>query len=128
VSRRVRAWIPALAWAAAIYLVSSRESVGIPAFWGADKVLHFGAYALLGFLIAHGAAASGLAPRWAVALGWAYGGSDELHQAFVPGRSADPADWAADALGVLAGTFAYARFQAWRRGRTRAPAMAATDR
>lgn len=127
-SRRVLAWLPALAWAAAIYLVSSRESVGIPSFWSADKVLHFGAYALLGFLLAHGAARSGLAPRWAVALGWAYGASDELHQAFVPGRSADPADWAADALGVLAGTFAYARLMAWRRGRARTPAMAGTDR
>lgn len=127
-SRRVLAWAPALAWAAAIFVVSSRESVGIPAFWGADKLLHFGAYALLGFLLAHGAAGSGLAPRWAVALGWAYGGSDELHQAFVPGRSADPADWAADALGVLAGTFAYARLMAWRRGRARTPVMAATDR
>jgi VanZ family protein len=61
-----------------------------------------------------------------VALGVAYGASDEVHQAFVPGRSADPADWAADALGVLAGTFAYARLRAWLRGRT--PAMAGTDR
>ncbi|HLL47055.1 MAG TPA: VanZ family protein [Longimicrobiaceae bacterium] len=127
-SRRVLAWVPALAWAAAIYLVSARESVSIPSFWGADKVLHFGTYALLGFLLAHGAATSGLAPRWAVALGWAYGASDELHQAFVPGRSADPADWAADALGVLAGTFAYACLVAWRRGRSRTPAMAGTDR
>ncbi len=128
VSRRLLAWLPALAWAAAIFAVSSRGSVGIPAFPGADKVLHFAAYALFGFLLAYGAAASGLAPRWGVALGWAYGASDEVHQAFVPGRSADPADWAADALGVLAGTFAYARLRAWRRGRARTPAMAGTDR
>ena len=125
-TRGARAWIPAATWAAAIFFVSSRHSVGIPSFWSADKVLHFAAYALLGFLVARGAAASGMSRRGAVAAGWAYALSDELHQALVPGRSADPADWAADALGVLAGTFAYARLQAWLRGR--APAMAATDR
>jgi VanZ family protein len=122
----VLAWVPAAAWAAAIFAVSARPSVAIPGFWSADKVLHFGAYALLGFLVAHGADRSGLAPRWAVAIGCLYGASDELHQAFVPGRSADPADWAADALGVLAGTFVYARLQARIRGRT--PAVAASDR
>ena len=125
-SRGVLAWVPAAAWAAASFSVSGRPSVAIPGFWSADKVLHFGAYALLGFLMAHGASATGPGRRGIVAAGWAYAFSDELHQAFVPGRSADPADWAADALGVLAGTFAYARLQAWLRGRT--PAMAGTDR
>ena len=125
-SRRALAWVPAVAWAAAIFAVSARHSVGITSFWSADKVLHFAAYALLGFLVAHGAAATGPGRRGAVAAGWAYAFSDELHQAFVPGRTADPADWAADALGVLAGTFVYARLRAWLRGRT--PAMAGTDR
>ncbi|HEX8275193.1 MAG TPA: VanZ family protein [Longimicrobiaceae bacterium] len=125
-SRGVLAWVPAAAWAAAIFAVSARPSVAIPGFWSADKVLHFGAYALLGFLAAHGAAGSGLGPRWAAAIGCLYGASDEIHQAFVPGRSADPADWVADALGVLAGTFVYARLRARVRGRT--PAVAASDR
>ncbi|HEX7243676.1 MAG TPA: VanZ family protein [Longimicrobiaceae bacterium] len=125
-SRGVLAWVPAAAWAAAIFAVSARPSVAIPGFWSADKLLHFGAYALLGFLVAYAADRSGLAPRWAVAIGCLYGASDEIHQAFVPGRSADPADWAADALGVLAGTFVDARLQARIRGRT--PAVAASDR
>lgn len=123
-SRAVLAWVPAVLWAAAIFVVSARPSVSLPSFRAADKVLHFGAYALMGFLLAHAAASSGLSPRWAVVLGWLYGASDELHQGFVPGRSMDPADWAADALGVLAGTFAYTRIQAWRRGRTPAAARA----
>ncbi|HEX2189820.1 MAG TPA: VanZ family protein [Longimicrobiaceae bacterium] len=123
-TRPALGWVPAVLWAAAIFVVSARPSVSIPSFRGADKLLHFGAYALLGFLLAHGAAASGLRPGWAVALGWLYGASDELHQGFVPGRSMDPADWAADALGVLAGVFAYSRFQAWHRGRTPAAARA----
>jgi len=128
VTRVVLRWIPALLWAAAIYVVSAQSSVSIPSFRSSDKVLHFCAYALLGFLLAHAVSSSGLSPRWAVALGWLYGASDEFHQSFVPGRSADPADWAADALGVLAGTFVYTRIQAWWRGRAPAAPAPGTDR
>jgi VanZ family protein len=32
-----------------------------------------------------------------------YGGSDEIHQLFVEGRSADPVDWATDTVGALIG-------------------------
>jgi VanZ family protein len=42
--------------------------------------------------------------RWAVlAVGLAslYGVSDEVHQAFVPGRNADVFDWVADTTGAL---------------------------
>ncbi|HEX2093541.1 MAG TPA: VanZ family protein [Longimicrobiaceae bacterium] len=116
-TRAMRGWIPAVLWAAAIFWVSSRPKVPVPDTLGADKLLHFGAYALLGFLLARGASGSGLAPRWPVALGWLYGVSDEVHQSFVPGRSADPADWLADALGVVAGTLLYVRFGSPRRGR-----------
>jgi VanZ family protein len=35
-----------------------------------------------------------------VLAGLAVGALDELNQAAVPGRTADPADWLADALGV----------------------------
>ncbi|HEX7238957.1 MAG TPA: VanZ family protein [Longimicrobiaceae bacterium] len=113
-TRAARGWLPALAWAAALFAASSRPGVPVPDAWGADKVLHFLAYALLGFLLARGASGSGLGARWPVALGWLYGASDEVHQHFVPGRSADPADWAADALGVLAGTLLCARLAARR--------------
>jgi VanZ family protein len=49
----------------------------------------------------------GVAPAlgaWAIAA--AYGASDEWHQSFVPGRSADVHDWYADAIGAAAGTVA----------------------
>jgi VanZ family protein len=43
----------------------------------------------------------------------AFGASDEFHQAFVPGRTADVADWMADtlgaAIGALVATFALRR-------------------
>ncbi len=32
-----------------------------------------------------------------------YGATDELHQAFVPERSCDPADWAVDTIAAFAG-------------------------
>jgi VanZ family protein len=56
----------------------------------------------------------------AVALATAYGITDEVHQAFVPGRSPDPRDVVADAVGATAGAFGYyvvARLRARRRGR-----------
>ena len=113
--RRLRAWLPALLWAALIFFLSSRSSVPGPRIPGIDKVAHLGAYAVLGTALAHGARASALHPAWGVAVGLLYGISDEVHQSYVPGREPDPADWVADALGVLLGTFLYHRWLA-RRG------------
>ena len=112
--RRLRAWAPALLWAALIFLLSSRSSVPGPRIPGFDKVAHLGAYTVLGTALAHGVRASALHPAWGVAAGLLYGLSDEAHQAYVPGREPDPADWVADALGVLLGTFLYHRWLAWR--------------
>lgn len=112
--RSVAGWAPAVLWAAAIFWGSSRPTVPVPEVWGADKLMHFGAYAVLGLLLARGTTLLGLGRGWPVVLGALYGASDEWHQSFVPGRSADPADWVADALGVLAGVFLYSRIRAWR--------------
>ena len=43
--------------------------------------------------------------RWPVLIGLVYAATDEIHQSFVPGRSPDAADWVADALGVVVGSF-----------------------
>lgn len=45
-----------------------------------------------------------------------YGAVDELHQATVPGRSADVADWVADTLGAA---FAVTLAVLWQRQRAR---------
>jgi VanZ family protein len=68
-------------------------------------VVHFGAFAVLGLLLAVGARVEGWAMRWPVLIGLVYAATDEVHQSFVPGRSPDAADWLADALGVAAGCF-----------------------
>ncbi len=103
----IRFWIPAALWAALIFAVSARSSVPVPGAWGGDKVMHFGAYAVLGWLLAYGAQRSGVAPVWPVLVGLLYAASDEWHQSFVPGRSVEAADWIADALGVAAGVWGY---------------------
>lgn len=74
-----------------------------------DKGLHALEYAVLGFLLAHATMRTWeTRPLWRVAavavviaMGW--GVLDELHQALVPGRVADPFDAVADAVGAVAG-------------------------
>ena len=110
--KRLLAWLPAVAWAGVIFALSSRPRLPGPELPGFDKVAHFGAYALLGWLLAFAAERSRLPLAVAVALGLLYGASDEIHQMFVPGRSPDVLDWFADAAGVAAAIFLYARRRA----------------
>jgi VanZ family protein len=106
----------ALAWAAFIFWESSKADPFpfVPqGILSHDKLLHFGAYAVLGGLLAGALSRTrlGTAPRAAAVallLASAYGASDELHQSFVPGRDSDPWDWAADTLGAVAGAAAMA--------------------
>ncbi|MBW3628730.1 MAG: VanZ family protein [Gemmatimonadetes bacterium] len=105
--RRVQPWLPALAWAALIFLLSARPTVPVALELGSDKVAHFLAYAVLGALLARGQSRSGMSAASACVLGAAYGASDEWHQSYVPGRSADPFDWVADTAGVIAGVTLY---------------------
>lgn len=110
---RARGWLLAAAQAALIFGLSSRPGDEFPevSLPGADKVVHFALYAPLGgaLCLALGGAA------WPAAAGAAlYGVSDEVHQMFVPRRTPDVGDVAADALGGLAGALAVRR---WRRRR-----------
>ena len=111
--RAFRSYLPALAWGALIYILSSRPTTFVPLQFGTDKLAHFGAYAVLGYLLARAHAALGW-PAWvAVAVGLLYALSDEIHQSFVPGRAAEVGDWVADALGVTAAVV----FHSWHRRR-----------
>jgi VanZ family protein len=117
VKKTLLRWLPALAWAALIFFLSSRRTLPEPPgplAW--DKLQHALGYAAGGFLLARAAGVRGRGLAVAIALGLLYGASDEVHQAFVPGRNSDVHDWLADAVGVVAGAFIY-RFLALRRGR-----------
>jgi VanZ family protein len=90
-----------------------------------DKGAHFVEYGILAALMTH--AFNGTWPearsRSLFAMAWAatvfWGLSDEIHQAFVPGRVADALDLLADSLGGLAGTLAYLGYRARRAAKKR---------
>lgn len=99
-------YAPAAAWAAVLLFLGSRSGLPAPD-WNLplDKLVHFLAYAALGTLAARGWLNAGRrdAVVLVLAAGLLVGAADELHQSSVSGRYADPADWVADALGVVAG-------------------------
>ncbi len=112
------AWAPAALYMALIWGLSSFALAGLPIerFPLGDKGVHFIEYGLLGGLLAH--ACFRTWPRHhvlrtatlAVFVTVLWGFVDEIHQAFVPGRSSDVLDLVADALGASVG--AGARFAA----------------
>lgn len=103
----LRTWGPALVWTFLLFAVSSRSSLPVSLDGGSDKLAHFGAYLVLGFLFARAFDRS-VARIWpALAAGLMTGALDEVYQGVIPGRSSELGDWAADALGVAAGLFFY---------------------
>lgn len=109
-------WGPSIVWAAILFALSSIPGRVYPrvSFTFADKVVHVAVYAVLAWLCArslHGPARGPFAWRvalTAIALAIAYGVTDEVHQIFVPGRSADPRDVVADAVGAVLGVAVFA--------------------
>ena len=96
---------------AAIFYTSSLTEVPLPP-GSPDKPLHSIAYLGLAVIVVR-AVAGGLMrpvrPGSAVAailITVLYGVSDEIHQMFVPGRTADVHDLMADAIGAVTGTIA----------------------
>lgn len=92
---------------AVIFTASSMASPPVPG--GADKPWHAVGYLGLAVVVVR-AFAGGLPRRislrtavTSVCLAVLYGMSDELHQAFVPGRTAAIDDLVADTIGALAG-------------------------
>ena len=107
-------WAP-FAWAAVLFVLSSIPDLHPPIHisrWD-DKYGHILIYIPLGFLLMRSLMSSSrqIAIRrlavLAVLLGTAYGIFDELHQYFVPGRSTDWLDVAADCLGTILGSIIY---------------------
>jgi VanZ family protein len=104
---RLSLWAPVAACMALIFALSSMSSPPAPPnVW--DKLLHGGGYGVLALVTLRatsGGRLGGLTRR-TLAAAWiittAYGASDELHQAFVPRRSADVLDVVADAAGAAA--------------------------
>ncbi|MDA1186152.1 MAG: VanZ family protein [Acidobacteria bacterium] len=107
-SRRVRLWGVVVCYMAAIFYVSALSAPPVPV--GTDKSLHALAYLGLSVVVVR-ALVGGLPRRIdsstavvAIVIAVAYAASDEVHQMFVPGRTADVLDLLADACGAIVGT------------------------
>lgn len=112
-TRALRPWIPALVWAATIFVLSSFPGSAYPQtnLVNADKLVHIALYGLLGGLCGRGIVRGWGWGSWAALaaaalLSTLYGVSDEVHQAFVPGRNSDWRDVVADGVGSVLGAAA----------------------
>ena len=100
-------WLPVVAWAAAIFALSSVPSLATGlGTWDLflRKLAHLTEYAVLGALLARG-----LRTLPAFVAGVAYAVTDEIHQTFVTGRAGRVTDVAIDAVGVLLGILLFRR-------------------
>ena len=97
----------ALAWMALLFFLSHQTGLQTPSLFSAqDKVVHALVYGLLGVLLLLSQSPRAEGYRWrqiaaSMAVASLYGVTDELHQAFDPGRNADPWDWIADMIGAI---------------------------
>ena len=111
-SRILRAarWLPAILWMSFLFYLSHQAAPLERVASDIDPFLaHVAVYSILAFLL-HAALAGyhSAAPRWvpvsiAFALAVLYGVSDEIHQAYVPGRVASELDLVADGIGAVIG-------------------------
>jgi VanZ family protein len=102
-------WGPVLLVMGLIFYFSSLPDPGGPPGGISDKTAHILIYAALGASLVRALAGGRMTAMTlrrlllAAALGTLYGVSDEIHQYFVPPRTPDILDVAADAIGALAG-------------------------
>jgi len=109
-TRSPLAWIwfaPAVFWAAGIFYLSTRTGSQLPKFYFPmlDKIVHFVLFGVLALFVFMAlrlglGVKPGLAAMAAFVFASFYGGTDEIHQLFTPGRSCDINDWIADTAGA----------------------------
>ena len=100
-------------WVALTFVLTSIPNptfeVPVP---GIDKLEHLAFYGVMGFFFALWRRVSGASGRSAVVQALLFaalvGGVDEVHQHWIPGRTADPLDWLADTAGAGCGALASA--------------------
>jgi VanZ family protein len=114
-------WAAVAVWAAIQLTLTSLPGKSIPVSIDhpVDWIGHFGLYGGLGFLVARVAGLRGWrASRLLVAgvLISMAAALDELHQLFIPGRSAEVFDWLSDTVGAIAGLTVGVRLMASRYG------------
>jgi VanZ family protein len=106
-ARRLRVWLPVVAWAALIFALSSIPSLSSGlGVWDLvlRKAAHVTEYAILGALLVR--AVGRELPAFGI--GVAYAITDEIHQTFVAGRHGSPLDVLIDAGGIALGIALFA--------------------
>jgi len=106
----LRFWLPLVVHMGLIFFLSSRTHFPVempPWAYHVDKCVHAFLFGFLAFLFLR-ALLKGNYPRVSfktaiasIAFTVFYGATDEFHQQFVPGRTPDPYDIAADAAGAI---------------------------
>lgn len=117
----LRAWLLPALWAGLIFAGSAIPGDGLPPLPGLqfDKLIHAAVYGVLGALALRALFRTTRLPPvtaifTAAALAGLYGASDEFHQLFTPGRSADLVDLLADVLGAVGGAVLFGAVKARR--------------
>ncbi|WP_413083742.1 VanZ family protein [Treponema sp.] len=83
----------------------------MPAFWNADKIVHFVCFGGLCFWMTFACRTRRISRIWIpVLIVSIYGIIDEIHQSFVPGRSCSIYDWIADTGGAVSGALTFIAF------------------
>jgi VanZ family protein len=110
--RRPDLWLPPLVLMGLIWFFSAQPSLDSGLGWldtVGRKLVHFGEYALLGFLwwrLLRTSMPERRAALVALLVSSLYAVTDEVHQAFVDGRHGTPVDWAIDTAGAAAAALA----------------------
>jgi len=105
--------IAAVSWMAVIFFLSSLPDIPGPELFPAqDKLAHFLISGILAVFVtgALGPWKEGITWRWVAIVALIvslYGGLDEIHQMFVPGRDASTLDLLFDSLGGLCFAYLY---------------------
>ncbi|MBM3222336.1 MAG: VanZ family protein [Candidatus Tectomicrobia bacterium] len=108
-------WGIVIGYTAVIFCLSSIPGSSIPSIYLNDKLIHAGEFGLLGIFLARAlslwkpAWSTRCIALWSILVSIAYGVTDEWHQSFVPQRSADFADLAADSVGALIAVWLWSR-------------------
>lgn len=106
-SFHLQRWIPALLWMAVIFAFSHRPNIetGVSCDFALKKTAHLLEYGLLALTLYLGF--NGTIRHWSFrSAGWAWSASilfaisDEIHQAFIPTRTAHPRDVLIDVVGA----------------------------
>lgn len=116
-------WLPPVAWAGAIFVVSSLSLPPQPPVYPfEDKVYHALVFGVLALLLLRAffegqQISLARAALLAFILASLYGVVDEVHQYFVPLRTMDVRDWLADTAGAAVSFVAAALSSRGRRGK-----------